>query len=69
MDVEQTAQLIIRIKGLWQDQAGDSGTVAAWSELLEHTEYEDARQAVMERARGAHERPSAAQLYHGRRKP
>jgi hypothetical protein len=60
---QQTVKVLELVKGIWQDQAADPPTVAAWHDVLGALDYGDIVTAVGDRARSGSERPSAAQLY------
>lgn len=46
MDIEQTGQLMLRIKGCWFRQPADDPTIAVWHEILQRIEARDAQAAV-----------------------
>lgn len=54
--------IILRVKGIWQDQIIDKPTVEAWHDLLMLSEYDDAIEAITDRAKSGLGRPSAADL-------
>jgi hypothetical protein len=56
-------QVLVPIKGIWQEQAIDEPTTAAWHEILGTLELPDVVEAIKGRARAGFDRPSAALVY------
>jgi hypothetical protein len=66
MEKSEVGNLILFVKGIWQDQSTDDPTILAWIEVLGETKLalSAIKQAVLQRARAGLERPTPGQIYH-----
>src|SRR5229473_6327686 len=65
MEKSQVADLMLFVKGVWQDQATDDPTLLAWIEVLGEPSLSTRviKAAVIQRARAGLERPTPGQIY------
>jgi hypothetical protein len=65
MEKSEVVELILFVKGIWQEQASDDLTIAAWIEVLAETSLSlrAIKAAVIQRARAGLDRPTPGQIY------
>lgn len=65
MEKSQVTNLMLFVKGIWQEQSTDDPTILAWIEVLGETtlKLETIKAAVVQRARDGLERPTPGQIY------
>jgi len=66
MEKSEVGNLILFVKGIWQDQSTDDPTILAWIKVLGETKLtlSAIEQAVLDWARAGHDRPTPGQIYH-----
>jgi hypothetical protein len=66
MEKSQVTNLMLFVKGIWQEQSTDDPTINAWIEVFYETSLTlpAIKQAVLSRARAGLERPTPGQIHH-----